>query len=91
MAGKKSGEFSVFEFIQLNPDLTSGEIARAMGKKIGVLSGQLSQLYSTGRIVKSGVRSGIPTYSVNTLPFGCSNPLLLTFNQLLRGARSETV
>lgn len=91
MAGKKSGEFSVFEFIQLNPGLTSGEIARAMGKKTGVLSGQLSQLYSTGRIVKSGTKNGMSTYSVNTLPFGCSNPLLLRFNQLLGGIRREAV
>ncbi len=78
---------TVFEYLQAHPNTTSGEIAKGMNKKTPVVAGALSQLYSTGRIVKSGVRKGIPTYRVNDLPFGCSNNLTLIFNQLLRNVR----
>lgn len=91
MVGKTSGDISIFEYIRLHPESTSGDIAAAVGRSVGAMSGAISQLHSTGRIVKTGARKGVPIYSVNTLPFGCSNPLLLTFNQLLGGVRSETV
>lgn len=78
---------TVFEYLQGHPNATSSEIARAMGKKTPAVASALSQLYATGRIVKSGARGGIPTYRVNDLPFGCSNNLTLIFNQLLRNVR----
>lgn len=49
---------TVFEYLQGHPNATSGEIARAMGKKTPAVASALSQLYATGRIVKSGARSG---------------------------------
>lgn len=78
---------TIFEYIQSHPSTTSGEIARNMNKNPSSVSGMLSQLYGTGRIVKSGVRKGIPTYRVNDMPFGCSNNLTMMFNQLLNKAR----
>ncbi len=79
---------TVFEYIQSNPNITSGEIARDMNKKTASVSGLLSQLYTTGRIIKSGVRNGVPTYRVNDMPFGCSNSLTMMFNQLLNRSRT---
>lgn len=78
---------TVFEYLQANPNATSGEIAKGMNKKTPSVAGALSQLYTTGRIVKSGVRNGIPTYRINDLPFGCSSRLTMMFNQLLNRAR----
>ncbi|MES0298387.1 hypothetical protein [Citrobacter sedlakii] len=79
---------TILEYIQAHPNTTSGEIARGMNRRTPAVAGALSQLYATGRIVKSGVREGVPTYRVNDLPFGCSNTLTLMFNQLLRTVRS---
>ncbi|EPF2243723.1 TPA: FeoC-like transcriptional regulator [Citrobacter freundii] len=81
---------TIFEYIQSHPNTTSGEIARGMNKNPSSVSGMLSQLYSAGRIVKSGDRKGIPTYRVNDMPFGCSNNLTMMFNQLLNKARQGT-
>ena len=81
---------TIFEYIQSHPNTTSGEIARGMNKNPSSVSGMLSQLYSAGRIVKSGVRKGIPTYRVNDMPFGCSNSLTMMFNQLLSRVRKGT-
>ncbi|MDN8599048.1 hypothetical protein Q0A17_06415 [Citrobacter sp. S2-9] len=78
---------TVFEYLQAHPNATSGEIAKGMNKKTPAVAGVLSQLYTTGRVVKSGVRNGIPTYRINDLPFGCSSSLNIMFNQLLKGAR----
>ena len=78
---------TVFEYLQAHPNTTSGEIAKGMNKTTPAVAGALSQLYGTGRIVKSGVRKGIPTYRVNDMPFGCSNSLTMMCNQLLNSAR----
>ncbi|ECB1512539.1 hypothetical protein EU350_22840 [Salmonella enterica subsp. enterica serovar Angoda] len=78
---------TVFEYLQANPNATSAEIAKGLNKKTASIAGSLSQLFTTGRIVKSGVRKGIPTYRVNDMPFGCSNSLTMMFNQLLNRAR----
>lgn len=50
---------TVFEYLQAHPNTTSGEIAKGMNKKTPAVAGALSQLYGTGRIVKSGVRKEI--------------------------------
>ncbi|MBQ4926699.1 hypothetical protein V6E05_17650, partial [Citrobacter freundii] len=76
-----------FEYLQAHPNATSAEIAKGLNKKTASIAGSLSQLFTTGRIVKSGVRKGIPTYRVNDMPFGCSNSLTMMFNQLLNRAR----
>lgn len=78
---------TVFEYLQAHPNVTSAEIAKGLNKKTASIAGSLSQLFTTGRIVKSGVRKGIPTYRVNDMPFGCSNSLTMMFNQLLNRAR----
>ena len=46
---------TVFEYLQAHPNTTSGEIANGMNKKTPAVAGALSQLYGTGRIVKTGV------------------------------------
>lgn len=80
---------TILEYIQAHPNTTSGEIARGMNRRSPAVAGALSQLYTTGRIVKSGVRGGVPTYRVNDLPFGYTNTLTLMFNQLLLAVRRE--
>ena len=82
---------TVFEYLQAHPNSTSAEIAKGLNKKTASIAGALSQLYGTGRIVKSCVRKGIPTYRVNDMPFGCSNSLTMMFNQLLSRVRKGTV
>lgn len=80
---------TVFEYLQAHPNATSAEIAKGLNKTASI-AGSLSQLYTTGRIVKSGIRNGIPTYRINDMPFGCSNSLTMMFNQLLNTARKGT-
>lgn len=82
---------TVFEYIQAHPNTTSGDIARGLNKKTPAVSGAISQLYTTGRVVKSGMCNGAPTYRVNDLPYGCGNAMLIQFNQLLMECRRETV
>ncbi|EML3652185.1 MULTISPECIES: hypothetical protein [Citrobacter freundii complex] len=78
---------TVFEYLQAHPNATSAEIAKGLNKKTALIAGSLSQLFTTGKIVKSGIRKGIPTYRVNDMPFGCNNSLTMMFNQLLNRAR----
>lgn len=78
---------TVYEYIEANPDSTSGDIARGMGKGTSSIAGTISQLYTTGRIIKSGVKNEIVTWRINDMPYGCSNALLSQFNQLLRRVR----
>ncbi|EPE6974850.1 hypothetical protein R9Y17_002061 [Citrobacter freundii] len=78
---------TVFEYLRAHPNATSAEIVKGLNKKTASIAGALSQLYGTGRIVKSGIRKGIPTYRVNDMPFGCSNSLTMMFNLLLNSAR----
>lgn len=80
---------TVFEYVQSHPNTTSSDIAKALHRRTPVVTGALSQLYTTDHIVKTGVRGGAPTYRVNDLSFGCSNPLTLMFNQLLQAVRRE--
>ncbi|HBB9837130.1 TPA: hypothetical protein JLU95_000769 [Escherichia coli] len=66
---------TVFEYIQAHPNTTSGDIARGLNKKTPAVSGAISQLYTTGRVVKSGM----------------CNAMLIQFNQLLMECRREAV
>lgn len=79
---------TVYEYIEANPDSAVGDIARALGRTVPSVAGALSQLYTTGRIVKTGVTAGAATYRINDFPFGCSNALTLMFNQLLKEVRA---
>lgn len=78
---------TVFEFLAENPDLTTGEIARAQGKSMASVAGILAQLGNTGRIIRTGVRDGSPTWRVNDMPHDCSNPVRRMFEQLLKECR----
>lgn len=40
-------EITAFEFLRANPDMTSGEIAKAMGRSGSSVSGQVKQLAGT--------------------------------------------
>lgn len=91
METKNQEETTTFGFLSKHPDLTSGEIARAMGRTKCSVSGHLKQMLATGRVIRTGTRNGNPTWSVNDMPFGCSNRLTLMFNHLLKECRNATV
>ncbi|KLE69204.1 hypothetical protein YA16_07575 [Klebsiella aerogenes] len=80
---------TAFEFLRANPDMTSGEIAKAMGRSGSSVSGQVKQLGGTGRIVRTGTKDGSPTWRVNDMPFGCGNPIRMRFEQLLQEHRTK--
>lgn len=82
-------EITAFEFLRANPDMTSGEIAKAMGRSRSSVSGQVKQLAGTGRIVRTGTKDGSPTWRVNEMPFGCGNPIRMRFEQLLQEYRTK--
>lgn len=86
---KYRNEITVFEFLRANPDMTSGEIARALGRSGSSVSGQVKQLVGTGRIVRTGTKNGSPTWRVNDMPFCCGNPIRMRFEQLLQTQRSK--
>lgn len=73
------------EELQRNAALSAHRVKR------NAVSGAISQLYTTGRVVKSGMCNGVPTYRVNDLPYGCGNAMLIQFNQLLMECRREAV
>lgn len=87
MKTKYKNEITAFEFLRANPDLTSGEIAKAMGRSTCSISGHLKQMHAIGRVIRTGVRDGVPTWRVNDMPFGCNNPFRQEFEQLLAGCR----
>ncbi|TNL10473.1 hypothetical protein CYD30_10075 [Kosakonia cowanii] len=78
---------TIFEYVSQDPGKTSTEIARAMGKSTSVVTGSLSRMRYIGRILDETNKEGVITWRVNDLPFGCSNRLIMMFNQLLREVR----
>lgn len=80
---------TIFEFIKANPGSASSDIARALNRTTQSVAGELSRLRSAGQIVICGERGNTALYRVNTLPFGCSNPLTFMFNQLLKKVRQQ--
>lgn len=90
MAAKTNTETTTLEFLSEHPDLTSGEIARAMGRTNCSVSGHLKQMFATGRVIRTGVRNGNPTWRINDMPFGCSNRMTMMFNRLLKECRHAT-
>ena len=79
---------TVFEFLAENPDLTTGEIARAMGRSVCSVSGKLRQMLAAGRVVQAGNRDGVIIWRVNDMPHACSNPVRQMFEQLLKECRN---
>ncbi|EMP8907380.1 TPA: MarR family transcriptional regulator [Klebsiella variicola] len=86
---KYRNEITAFEFLRAHPDMTSGEIARAMGRSASSVSGQIKQLVGSGRVVQTGMKNGSPTWRVNDMPFGCGNPIRMKFEKLLQEHRSK--
>lgn len=78
---------TVFEYLSEHPEMTTGELAQAHGKSMASVAGILAQLSNTGRIIRTGVRDGNPTWRINDMPYGYSNPVRLMFDQLLKECR----
>lgn len=82
-----SGEITMIEFLKANPDLTTREIAAALGRGMSSVGGQLRQLHGAGQITQDGFRDGSPIWRINDMPFGCANRIRLMFENLLRECR----
>lgn len=76
-----SGEITMIEFLKANSDLTTREIATALGRGMSSVNGQLRQLHGAGQIVQSGLRNGAALWRFNNMPFGsCSGALKCPFD-----------
>ncbi|CAH5717465.1 hypothetical protein AI2943V1_3555 [Klebsiella oxytoca] len=82
-----SGEITMIEFLKSNSDLTTREIATALGRGMSSVNGQIRQLHGTGQIVQSGLRNGAALGRFNDMPFGCANRIRMMFENLLRECR----
>lgn len=80
-------EITALEFLRANPDLTTREIANALGRGMASVNGQLRQLHGAGQITQSGLRNGVITWRFNDMPFGCANCIRMMFENLLRECR----
>ncbi|WP_308563951.1 hypothetical protein [uncultured Klebsiella sp.] len=80
-------EMTMLEFIKINPDLTTREIASALGRGMSSVGGQLRQLHGAGQITQNGLRNGAIVWSINDMPFGCANRLRMMFESLLKECR----
>lgn len=81
-------EITALEFLRANPDLTTREIANALGRGMASVNGQLRQLHGAGQITQSGLRNGVITWRFNDMPFGCANRIRMTFESLLKQCRT---
>ena len=84
---KYRNEITALEFLRSNPDLTTREIAAALGRGMSSVNGQLRQLHGAGQIIQSGLRNGVKIWRFNDMPFGCANQLRMMFENLLRESR----
>ncbi|EED3922793.1 MarR family transcriptional regulator [Salmonella enterica subsp. enterica serovar Give] len=80
---------TVMEYVMLHPGLTSGEIARGLGRTSSSVGGSLTSLYNSGSLVRETNDRGESVYRVNDMPFGCANRLTMIFNQRLSEARNR--
>ncbi|EAA2617521.1 MarR family transcriptional regulator [Salmonella enterica] len=80
---------TVMEYVMLHPGLTSGEIARGLGRTASSVGGSLTSLYNSGSLVRETNDRGESVYRVNDMPFGCANRLTMIFNQRLSEARNR--
>ncbi|MFZ4998730.1 MarR family transcriptional regulator [Enterobacter asburiae] len=88
MAAKTNTETTTLEFIRTNPGMTSGDIARAMGRSACSVSGQLRQMLAAGRVAQSKNSGGNTTWYFNEMPFGRGNPVRQLFERLLKECRN---
>ncbi|NRG20253.1 FaeA/PapI family transcriptional regulator [Klebsiella michiganensis] len=82
-----NGEITMIEFLKANSDLTTREIATALGRGMSSVNGQLRQLHGAGQIVQSGLRNGAALWRFNDMPFGCANRIRMMFENLLKECR----
>ena len=82
-----NGEITMIEFLKANSDLTTREIATALGRGMSSVNGQLCQLHGAGQIVQGGLRNGAALWRFNDMPFGCANRIRMMFENLLRECR----
>lgn len=80
---------SVIDWLRETPDSTGYDIAIAQKRTVAAVSSELTRLRMEGKVVVSGKRGNTLLYRVNTMPFGCGNPLTYMFNQLLRQTRDK--
>lgn len=90
MAAKTNTETTTLEFIRANPGMTSGEIARAMGRSACSVSGQLRQMLAASRVTQEKNSDGATTWCINDMPHGHSNPVRQLFERLLKECRNAT-
>lgn len=88
MKTKYRNEITAFEFLKANPDLTSAELAKAMGRGVCSISSHMHQLHAIGRVIQTGIRDGVATWIINDMPFGCANQLRMMFDNLLKECRA---
>ncbi|MFZ5274717.1 hypothetical protein [Enterobacter asburiae] len=88
MAAKTNTETTTLEFIRINPGMTSGDIARAMGRSVCSVSGQLRQMLAAGRVTQSKNSGGNATRYFNEMPSGRGNPVRQLFERLLKECRN---
>ncbi len=81
-------EITALEFLRANPDLTTREIATALGRGMASVNGQLRQLHGAGQITQGGLRNGVITWRFNDMPFGCANRIRMMFESLLKQCRT---
>lgn len=82
-----NGEITMIEFLKANPDLTTREIAAALGRGMSSVNGQLRQLHGAGKVTQNGLRNGAALWRYNDMPFGCANRLRAKLESLLREGR----
>ena len=78
---------TILDYITTHPGCTRSEIAAALNMPKQVITRELRRLWSNGHVNRKE-RASEFCYEVNTLPFGCGNPLTHMFNQLLKEART---
>lgn len=57
-----SGEITMIEFLKANPDLTTREIAVALGRGMSSVGNQLRQLHGTGQIIRGRIGFDLPVW-----------------------------
>lgn len=78
---------TAMEYLKQNPGSSVQQISAGIKKAKKVISGEIANNLATGVIVREKGNGGVMVYSINDMPFGCSNRLTMMFNQLLKESR----